>query len=74
MANGIKKTKVKILFGSGSIDLVKDKKGKIKIRCDRSGTLRRIMGRSTEISHDGKGNTTIIKPEAVGKMVMGLLE
>ena len=67
-------SKIKVLFRSGRIDLVKNHEGEMKLRSDRPGTLRRLIGNHTEILRDRTGYYSKIQPEAAGILVVGLLE
>jgi len=68
-----RETKVKMLFGSGRIDVMKTQEGQIRVRSDKPGTLVRVMGRGTKVDHDRQGYFTEATPDAVQKMFIGLL-
>lgn len=66
--------KIKVLFGTGRVDVVKNRDGQFKLRADRPGLLRRLMGKGTEIFSDKRGYYTGITPETINKMILGLLD
>lgn len=69
-----RETKIKVLFGTGRVDVVRNDKGEFLLRADRPGTLRRVAGQGTEIGQDNRGYLTRVEGQDVGRLIFGLIE